>query len=76
MGSNPVKKRGTSVSDKMAARARSSVMDSTGTGDPSMDRILSGEVNRRAAFANAARATKPKSENGIMSALKKMFGRK
>ncbi len=70
------KKRGTSVSDKMAARARASVMDSTGTGDAGMDRILSSEVNRRSAFANAARATKPKSENGIMSALKKMFGRK
>lgn len=69
------RKRGASVSDKMASRARASVMDTTGTGDAEMDRLLKGEVNRRAAFANAARATKPK-ENSIIASLKRMFGRK
>jgi len=73
------KKRGASVAQKMSARAQSSVMDSTGTGDPAMDRLLRGEVNRRAAFSNSMGTTSKavsKGENSIMKALKRMFGGK
>lgn len=62
------KKRGQSVSDKMAARARSNVMGPGGTGDAAMDSVLAGESYRRSAFANASRATTPyKTPSNMMS---------
>lgn len=62
------KKRGAAVADKMAARARANVMGPGGTGDAAMDSVLAGESNRRAAFANAARATTPyKTPSNMMS---------
>lgn len=73
------KKRGVTLAQKMSARAQSSVMDSTGTGDPAMDSILRGETNRRAAFSGSMGTTSKavsKGENSIMKALRKMFGRK
>ena len=73
----PKKKRGATVADKMSARTMSSVMDSSGTGDPMMDATLRGESNRRTAFANTAGTTAKavtNGENSIMKALKRMFG--
>lgn len=73
------KKRGESVVQKMKARATASVMDSSGTGDAGMDRLLKSEANRRAAFSGSMGTTSKavsKGEGAISRALKKMFGRK
>lgn len=75
----PKSKRAKTLAEKMATRSQASVMDSTGTGDPAMDKLLRKETNRKAAFAGSMGVTAQgttKGGNALSAAWNKMFGKK
>ena len=71
----PPKKRSAGTADKMSARQMGSVMDSTGTGDAEMDKLLRKETNRKVAFSNTV-GTTARATNPVGDMISRLFGKK